>query len=621
MKDVLTIVLVLKSGGDFHFSDVELLTHHLNKQLTKPFRIICLTDLFSTPTLLANNIELIPFEHDWPIWWSKMNMFSPAMEKYRPFLYMDLDTLVIDNIDCLFPPKDPTQFTTLENCYYPNRPGSGLMWIPANNEKVSLIWNTWIKNPEPYLGRSIRQYGDQNFIEDLTKVDAYFGKDKIDTFKPKPKQAWRTSYPKGLAICYFHGYPRPSVAAQTVQWVRDYINHAKTVNTTTGIKKAYVINLEHRNDRLKEFKSQTLPFTVEHFPAIKNEQGIKGCNASHKAILKLNNELPFVVFEDDCKFVQGWSVVTRAMTELPENWDLLYVGANLNKPLATHSEHLFNVKDAWTTHGIIYGSQRVVDYIINNMPTDTTPIDVFYSQKVLEKFNCFVVSPLVAVQRGSYSDIMNGERDYAQLMLDNFTKNTTKQNFTKWFADKGDKTHRLNYTLTKNSIVFDVGGLEGTFVESIHQKFGCKVYVFEPVPAYFQGIVDRFSTNPNITVINKAIAHKGGEMALCVDGDKSGFFGKGSMTQVDCLTLDKAMSELHVQQIDLLKLNIEGAEYDVLDHMIKNKITDKCKNIQVQFHTFVPDYQNKYDTIADELSKTFRLTYRYPFIWENWERI
>lgn len=627
MNEVLTIVLVLKSGGDFHFSDVELLTYHLNKQLTKPFKIICLTDLFSTPTLLADNLQLIPFEHDWPIWWSKMNMFSPQMEQYRPFLYMDLDTLVINNIDDLFPPKGQTLFMSLENCYYPNRPGSGLMWLPANNEKVKLIWNTWIKNPQPYLGRSIHHYGDQNFIEDLTKVDTYFGTEKIDTFKPKPKQHWRTEYPEHLSIVYFHGFPRPSKAAQTVQWVQDYMNFSKPTDTkVNGIKKAYVINLDSRKDRLKEFTSQAFPFVVERFSAITGESGVKGCRASHKVILDKGNELPFVVFEDDCKMVQDWSAVTRAMTELPENWDLLYVGANLNKPLKQHSEHLFYLKDAWTTHAIIYGSQRVIDYIKKNMPIDETPIDVFYSKSVLTNFNCFLVSPMVAIQRDSFSDVQNHNSNYEQLMLDNFKSltvqiHTVKQDFNKWFKDGGEQTHRLNYNLTKNSIVFDVGGLLGLFAESMYQKYACKVYIFEPVPAYFQTIVAKFSSNPNITVINKAIAAKAGKQALCVDGDKSGFFGKGNMIQVDCITLDEIMKDIVVQEIDLMSMNIEGSEYDVLDYMIENKLIEKCKNIQVQFHTFIPDYYNRYNKIAEKLQETFSLTYRYPFIWENWKRI
>jgi hypothetical protein len=43
------------------------------------------------------------------------------------------------------------------------------------------------------------------------------------------------------------------------------------------------------------------------------------------------------------------------------------------------------------------------------------------------------------------------------------------------------------------------------------------------------------------------------------------------------------------------------------------------KEIQVQFH-LVEGYQQMYEAIGNELNKTHCLTYRYPFVWENWRR-
>ena len=44
------------------------------------------------------------------------------------------------------------------------------------------------------------------------------------------------------------------------------------------------------------------------------------------------------------------------------------------------------------------------------------------------------------------------------------------------------------------------------------------------------------------------------------------------------------------------------------------------ENIQVQFHTVIEDWQARYDLIASRLSVTHELTWRTPFIWENWRR-
>ena len=40
---------------------------------------------------------------------------------------------------------------------------------------------------------------------------------------------------------------------------------------------------------------------------------------------------------------------------------------------------------------------------------------------------------------------------------------------TKWVEDKGDETLRLDYSLTEDSIVFDLGGYRGDFAEAIHK--------------------------------------------------------------------------------------------------------------------------------------------------------
>lgn len=76
--------------------------------------------------------------------------------------------------------------------------------------------------------------------------------------------------------------------------------------------------------------------------------------------------------------------------------------------------------------------------------------------------------------------------------------------------------------------------------------------------------------------------------------------------------------ENSIQRIDLMKINIEGAEYDLLDHLIQSGIVLRIKNIQVQFHDFVLDAERRMRCIQAGLACTHELTYQYPFVWENW---
>ena len=78
--------------------------------------------------------------------------------------------------------------------------------------------------------------------------------------------------------------------------------------------------------------------------------------------------------------------------------------------------------------------------------------------------------------------------------------------------------------------------------------------------------------------------------------------------------------EHQIQHVDLMKINIEGGEYDVLERMIETGLVQDVRNIQVQFHDFVPQAKSRMNEIQDKLKSTHFLTYQYEFVWENWER-
>ena len=101
----------------------------------------------------------------------------------------------------------------------------------------------------------------------------------------------------------------------------------------------------------------------------------------------------------------------RFLADVPDDWDMLYLGATLNEPLKQVSPNLFRIKKGWTTHGIIYNNQNgVVAFILDGM--DAFKVDVFIADVVQEKFNCYMCYPMVATQRPGRSDIINKHTDY-----------------------------------------------------------------------------------------------------------------------------------------------------------------------------------------------------------------
>jgi hypothetical protein len=90
---------------------------------------------------------------------------------------------------------------------------------------------------------------------------------------------------------------------------------------------------------------------------------------------------------------------------------------------------------------------------------------------------------------------------------------------------------------------------------------------------------------------------------------------------VQVTTPEQILSDENIAEVALMKLNIEGAEYDLLEHMIANGTISQVRAIQVQFHLAVPNAERRMEAIQSRLERTHRLTFQYRFVWENWERL
>ena len=106
---------------------------------------------------------------------------------------------------------------------------------------------------------------------------------------------------------------------------------------------------------------------------------------------------------------------------------------------------------------------------------------------------------------------------------------------------------------------------------------------------------------------------------IFIDGSSSSMYREGE--DFGSGRLVKAINFLqdsHIEKIDLMKINIEGGEYDLLEHLIDFGYVKYIKNIQVQFHDLLPNAEQRMLMIQRELEKTHNLTYQYLFVWENW---
>ncbi len=198
----------------------------------------------------------------------------------------------------------------------------------------------------------------------------------------------------------------------------------------------FVINLLRRGDRKIEFlrhshkyvKASTFvsaidgrditfenPNNLDHFSA-----GDVGCVLSHLKTVSLakNLEIPFyLVLEDDVKFHDSFGAFPEFWKEVPEDWDLVYFGANHNGTNPPQvMDKIVKVNGSFTTHAMVVKS-TMYDALIELWSKPVAQVDVLLSS-LHSKFNCYCFTPNLVGQMPGFSDILNKEVNYDHF-LDN----------------------------------------------------------------------------------------------------------------------------------------------------------------------------------------------------------
>lgn len=176
----------------------------------------------------------------------------------------------------------------------------------------------------------------------------------------------------------------------------------------------FCINLDRRKDRWeeskREFESVGILDRVLRFSAIEHENSCFGNHLSHARILELANLRGYtnvLIFEDDVNFFpNALENLTKSLNDVPSNWDMIYLGANLDcYPAYKFTTNLARITGAFSTHAYGINFNLFHSLIKINRDFSTIHNDVAYAHKIHPNYNCFLTVPLVAGQRDSYSDI------------------------------------------------------------------------------------------------------------------------------------------------------------------------------------------------------------------------
>lgn len=209
------VFLVCRSGGEYRPEHVRRLISQL-----KDCEITVLTDF---PAGDFEGAKVLPLLHNWPGWWSKMELCRPDIA--GKFLYLDLDTTVHGRLPDEYwrgaKSLGLAPFTAEEHAAMPEWVQSGMLWL--REEDRARIWERWMQNPEAHMAAHAPEkarvpgaWGDQSFLNECGIACGAWQ----DRF-PNEIASYKMNWMPGLArdgkpldrskvrVLCFHGKPRP----------------------------------------------------------------------------------------------------------------------------------------------------------------------------------------------------------------------------------------------------------------------------------------------------------------------------------------------------------------------------------------------------------------------------
>jgi FkbM family methyltransferase len=181
--------------------------------------------------------------------------------------------------------------------------------------------------------------------------------------------------------------------------------------------------------------------------------------------------------------------------------------------------------------------------------------------------------------------------------------------------------------IDSDSVVVDVGAFTGSWAQHMVDRYDPLIYAFEPNPRSFESLQQKAANNPKLQPMPYGLGDEDAAVEFTLNGLGSSMFEDRSSNstvpriKVDIAAIDRVWKELKLGQVDLMKINIEGAEFPLLDKMIRADLLNRVNCFMIQFHEWHPGAYAKRRRIREELSKTHRLEWEYYFVWEKWVRI
>lgn len=170
----------------------------------------------------------------------------------------------------------------------------------------------------------------------------------------------------------------------------------------------------------------------------------------------------------------------------------------------------------------------------------------------------------------------------------------------------------------KTPTIVDCGANIGLSILYFKKVFPySKILAFEPDPRTFQLLEQNIKNNKlkDIQLFNNAVSEKKEKLTLYSFNDFEG--GPGNTIDAKYISFKNKkefevealpISALNLEKIDILKIDVEGAEGFIFKDLVKNKVLEKVKVLHLEYHYNYESDQNNFSYIIQSLEQ-FKFNY------------
>jgi len=199
--------------------------------------------------------------------------------------------------------------------------------------------------------------------------------------------------------------------------------------------------------------------------------------------------------------------------------------------------------------------------------------------------------------------------------------------FYKWCGAVNDNSQLLyEADIDSDSVVLDAGAYTGEWAEVILDRYNPTIHAFEPDPRNHKHLAKKALESPHLIAYEYGLGDSNERVRMTLEFLGSSMFASGGnkrnvpSAEVEIRDIADVWRELALDRVHLMKINIEGAEFPLLERMTEAGLLDKVDCYLIQFHEWHPGAYHRRRNIRKALRSTHELAWDYHFVWEKWVR-